>query len=697
MPGRTHGQHAVPITFGLKAASWGDELVHARSALLGAGAALPASLAGAAGTLASLGAAAQPVLEAYCDRLDLPVPEGPWHAARFLLRDLCHALGEIGVTGERIAAEIVRLQATEIDELREPAMPGHVGSSTMPQKRNPMTSEYLIGSARLLRGAVSVVLEGGAHAGERDMGPWSAEWIAVPQACILASSVADKLAWIVEGLEVRADRMRANLELTRGAIVAEELMMRLGRELGHEAAHQLVARAAQEAARSGRRLDEIAIGDDPAAPVELVDAADYVGWSARGRRAGGAAHPRASRGNRLTLPERLDTPDSIAFHCRRRRGACLAGIVCSREGSMSVVTGEGGVIPQGSALNRNALGLSGLVIMGIAYMGLALTAYFNFGIMEGITGPIVPLAFAAVTVAMLPTAMSYAIMNARRPSTGGTLTWLWEATTPPLGVWLGWVLVIAYIDGCILQPVMFGLFFNSLLDYFGISTSYWTATATGLISIVVVGVMTKKDIRVSAKVTAIFIAIEAGFVALLATYIIIKQAIDGNLSAQPLNPSAATNGWTGFQNALLFAVLAIAAFDIVAPMAEETKTPRKLVPKATIYVTIGAGLYWVITSFGLINAVPASTMAAYVNSGEFTPIYLVADHYIGYSPDTRAADRHDGRLRGVHGDLDRLEPHALRALTRGTRAAAVRDDRREQDARGTRRSSCSAAASSCPC
>ena len=85
---------------------------------------------------------------------------------------------------------------------------------------------------------------------------------------------------------------------------------------------------------------------------------------------------------------------------------------------MSVVTGEGGRAPGVVALNRNALGLSGLVIMGIAYMGLALTAYFNFGIMEGITGPIVPLAFAAVTVAMLPTALSYAIMNAggRRPA-----------------------------------------------------------------------------------------------------------------------------------------------------------------------------------------------------------------------------------------------------------------------------------------
>jgi adenylosuccinate lyase len=137
-----------------------------------------------------------------------------------------------------------------------------------------MTSEYLIGSARLLRGSVSVVLEGGVHSGERDMGPWSAEWLAMPQACILASSVADKLAWILEGLEVRADQMRANLELTRGAIVAEELMMRLGRELGHETAHQVVARAAQEAALSGERLDEVA-------KAELVDAADYVGWSAR--------------------------------------------------------------------------------------------------------------------------------------------------------------------------------------------------------------------------------------------------------------------------------------------------------------------------------------------------------------------------------------------------------------------------------
>src|SRR6476659_4320433 len=113
------------------------------------------------------------------------------------------------------------------------------------------------------------------------------------------------------------------------------------------------------------------------------------------------------------------------------------------------------VSPGESRLNTNALGLWGLVIMGVAYMGLSLTAYFNFGIMECITGPIVALAFAAVTVAVLPMKHSHVIRNGRRPSTGSTLTWLWKASTPLLGVWLGCVVVIAYIDGCILQPVMF--------------------------------------------------------------------------------------------------------------------------------------------------------------------------------------------------------------------------------------------------
>jgi 3-carboxy-cis,cis-muconate cycloisomerase len=275
MAGRTHGQHAVPITFGAKVASWGDELQHAHGLLRRAAAALPGQLAGAAGTLAALGPDARPVLAAYCERLGLAVPDGPWHAARAPLRAVAYALLEVGSTGERIAAEVVRLQSTEVGEVAEPAMPGHVGSSTMPQKRNPMTSEYLIASSRLLRGSVGVILDGAAHAGERDMGPWATEWIALPQSCILAASVTDKLAWILDGLSVDAVRMRANLDLTRGGILAEELMMRLGRTLGHEAAHDLVGRAARRSAASGATLDEELEGD-----VALARPEDYVGWSA---------------------------------------------------------------------------------------------------------------------------------------------------------------------------------------------------------------------------------------------------------------------------------------------------------------------------------------------------------------------------------------------------------------------------------
>ncbi len=241
MAGRTHGQHAVPITFGLKAASWTDELLRCEERLAAAATAVATGqLAGAAGTLASLGDDAAAVRAAFCRLLGLAEADVPWHAARDRLRDLGHALAELGAAGERIAAEVIRLQATETAELSEPRGPASVGSSTMPQKRNPMTSEYLVASARLLRGAISVLLETSAHAGERDMGAWAAEWIAVPQALILAGGVVEKLAGILEGLVVDGARMRSNLGLTHGAILSEAAMMALARSVGHERAHELV-------------------------------------------------------------------------------------------------------------------------------------------------------------------------------------------------------------------------------------------------------------------------------------------------------------------------------------------------------------------------------------------------------------------------------------------------------------------------
>jgi 3-carboxy-cis,cis-muconate cycloisomerase len=288
MAGRTHGQHAVPITFGLKAATWADELDRCRARLDAAAEnALTAQLSGAAGTLATLGDAAAAVQEAFCRRLGLAEATVHWHATRDRLRDLGHALSEVASAAERIAAEIVRLQSTEIAEVYEPSTDEHVGSSTMPQKRNPMVCEYVVASARLLRGQAGVLADAPAHAYERDMGLWAAEWIALPEALVLCSGIVDKLAGVLEGLEVDDARMRANLDLTRGRIMAEAVMMALARAVGHEPAHELVLRAARRAAAEERDLADV-LAEEPEVAArlsrveldDLMDPSAYLGLSA---------------------------------------------------------------------------------------------------------------------------------------------------------------------------------------------------------------------------------------------------------------------------------------------------------------------------------------------------------------------------------------------------------------------------------
>ncbi len=198
----------------------------------------------------------------------------------------------MSAAAERIAAEIIRLQSTEVAEVREPATEAHVGSSTMPQKRNPMTCEYIVASARLLRGAAGVLTDGPAHAHERDMRFWAAEWVALPQAFILAGGLLDKLAHVLEGLEVDGRRMRANLDSTRGLIMAEAVMMALARTLGHEPAHELVLLAARRAAAGELPLGSALAEDSrvtarlgPAELERLLEPTSYLGLAASSARA----------------------------------------------------------------------------------------------------------------------------------------------------------------------------------------------------------------------------------------------------------------------------------------------------------------------------------------------------------------------------------------------------------------------------
>ena len=151
----------------------------------------------------------------------------PWHASRDRIRDIAGALLELSIAAERVGLEIVRLQSTEVGEASEPISAEHVGSSTMPQKRNPHASELLVASARLLRGTVFALNTHGVHTHERDMGSWALEWMGVPQLFILASGFTHHLAHITRGLITDTERMATNLQLTRGQIMAESVMMRL--------------------------------------------------------------------------------------------------------------------------------------------------------------------------------------------------------------------------------------------------------------------------------------------------------------------------------------------------------------------------------------------------------------------------------------------------------------------------------------
>jgi amino acid transporter len=282
-------------------------------------------------------------------------------------------------------------------------------------------------------------------------------------------------------------------------------------------------------------------------------------------------------------------------------------------------------------LKTDSLRLWHLVAVGLAFQSLALVVYLNVGFIEQTAGPVAPVVFLLVTLVSIPTAISFAVMSNRRPSAGTAFTWLWETTVPPVGVWLGWLMTSAYAMASFLQPVMFGLFFNALLRFVGIPTSLATAVAGGLLVTALVAWTTYRQVQISARLIGVFLAVEASFVVFLVLVIVVRQAMAGQLSLDPFRPGAATGGAHGIFLAVLFGLLAISGFDVVTPVAEETRTPRRLVPLATILVTVIPGVFWILASYGIVVAVPVEVMVhQFMASGEVTPVYLVAAQYVGW-------------------------------------------------------------------
>lgn len=274
MVGRTHAQHALPITLGLKFAVLVDEFErHAERLSELRPRALRGQLGGAVGSMAALGPQALEVLDRMSQHLGLTTPEVPWHTARDSLAEVVFALSMISATCGKIANEIRVLQRTEVAELEEPFADGKVGSSTMPHKRNPMFAEFIISNAILARRDPAAMLSAMLQEHERDMSMWGVEWTAVPDSFELCAGLLQRTVFLLRGLIVHPENLHRNLHRLGDLMLSEAAMMALSRDLGKIEAHEVVYQASMRSWENGRSLLELLL-EDPVVVASSVDRAE---------------------------------------------------------------------------------------------------------------------------------------------------------------------------------------------------------------------------------------------------------------------------------------------------------------------------------------------------------------------------------------------------------------------------------------
>jgi 3-carboxy-cis,cis-muconate cycloisomerase len=287
MAGRTHLQHALPVTFGYKAAIWLSALDrHAERSAQLRPRVLLAQFGGAAGTLASVGDAERAVRcrAEFARVLGLGDPPITWHVARDGIAETVQHLALLGGSLAKIAFDVMLMSATEFGEAAEPFVAGRGSSSTMPQKRNPISCELILAAGKALRAQADLALDAMVADFERATGPWHVEWAAVPEAFGYAAGAMHQSRFLLGGLIVDPARMAKNLGMTHGLIVAEAVMMGLAPVIGRNEAHDLVYDACRAAIESDRPLFDVLMETPSVAgPLgadklrALTDPANYIG------------------------------------------------------------------------------------------------------------------------------------------------------------------------------------------------------------------------------------------------------------------------------------------------------------------------------------------------------------------------------------------------------------------------------------
>jgi 3-carboxy-cis,cis-muconate cycloisomerase len=285
MVGRSNLQQAVPVTFGYKMAGLLSAIERHRERLTQLRPrVLMGEFAGAAGTLASIERGAMETQAGLMAELGLAEPVIAWHTIRDTIAEVGCFLGLVGGTLGKLSMDVKLMMQTEVGEVYEPYAHGRGSSSTMPQKRNPISSCYIHAGISVVRQHTAALLDAMVADHERSTGPWEIEWIVLPEAFCLLSGALKQARSILEGLEVDTARMRANLEMTNGLVVSEAVMMGLGKHLGREYAHDLVYDICREAIRQNRPLLDL-LAETPeivrhlnrAQLGELCDPVNYLG------------------------------------------------------------------------------------------------------------------------------------------------------------------------------------------------------------------------------------------------------------------------------------------------------------------------------------------------------------------------------------------------------------------------------------